>query len=136
LDDIRNALQDSQVVAGRFDVTLDGDRWIFRVIGALISARSRVTRVATGDQGIFVRRTVFEQLRGFPEIALMEDVAFSRTLKRTGNIACLKSRVITSARRWERDGLWATIFKMWCLKLLYLSGVSPRILKRYYGDAR
>ncbi len=135
-EDIRNALRDPRIVAGRFDVALDGNRWFFRVIGALISMRSRLSQVATGDQGVFVRKIIFQQLGGFPDIPLMEDIALSRMLKRKGKIACLRSRVITSARRWEREGLWSTIVRMWWLKLLYLCGISPHALKRYYDDAR
>jgi rSAM/selenodomain-associated transferase 2 len=136
IDDIRGALRNPQCVGGRFDVQLDGVHWMLGVIGAMISMRSRMSRVATGDQGIFVRRGIFAELGGYPDIPLMEDVAFSRALKRRGAVACLRSRVITSARRWEKQGIWRTILKMWLLKLLYLVGVSPVRLKRYYGDAR
>jgi rSAM/selenodomain-associated transferase 2 len=136
LDDIRVALRNPQCIGGRFDVQLDGVHWMLGVIGAIISLRSRMSRVATGDQGIFVRRGVFAELGGYPDIPLMEDVAFSRALKRRGAVACLRSRVITSARRWEKEGIWRTILRMWLLKLLYLVGVSPVRLKRYYGDAR
>ena len=135
-DDIRAALGNPQCVGGRFDVQLDGSYWLLDVIGAMISLRSRMSRVATGDQGIFVRREIFAELGGYPDIPLMEDVAFSRALKRRGAVACLRSRVITSARRWEKEGIWRTILKMWTLKSLYLLGVSPVRLKRYYGDAR
>ena len=134
--DIRGALEDPQCIGGRFDVRLEGDRWMLRVIGAMISLRSRMTKIATGDQAIFVRRDVFGAIGGYPDIPLMEDIAFSRTLRRTGKVACLKSRVITSARRWEAEGVWRTIFKMWTLKLLYLTGVSPEKLKRYYANTR
>jgi hypothetical protein len=109
---------------------------MFKWIGALISFRSRLSKVATGDQGIFVRRDVFAELGGYPDLPLMEDIAFSRALKRKGKIASLRSHVMTSARRWEAEGVWRTIFKMWWLKALYLLGVSPLRLKRYYGDAR
>jgi rSAM/selenodomain-associated transferase 2 len=136
IDDIRGALRNPQCVGGRFDVQLDGVHWMLGVIGAMISMRSRMSRVATGDQGIFVRRGIFAELGGYPDIPLMEDVAFSRALKRRGAVACLRSRVITSARRWEKQGIWRTILRMWLLKLLYLVGVSPVRLKRYYGDAR
>jgi len=136
LDDVCTALSDPQYVGGRFDVELDKDRWMLRVVGRLISLRSRLTKVATGDQAIFVRREVFESIGGYPDIPLMEDVALSRALKRAGRVACLRSRVITSARRWQMEGLWRTIVKMWTLKLLYLMGVSPLRLKRFYGDAR
>jgi len=136
IDDIRGALRNPKCVGGRFDVQLDGVHWMLGVIGAMISMRSRMSRVATGDQGIFVRRGIFAELGGYPDIPLMEDVAFSRALKRRGAVACLRSRVITSARRWEKQGIWRTILRMWLLKLLYLVGVSPVRLKRYYGDAR
>jgi rSAM/selenodomain-associated transferase 2 len=136
LDDIRAAMDDRRCPGGRFDVKLDGDHWMLKVIGAMISLRSRVTKIATGDQAIFVRRDVFEAIGGYPEIPLMEDVAFSRALRRMGRVACLHSRVITSARRWEAEGVWRTILKMWTLKSLYLLGVSPFRLKRYYADGR
>jgi len=136
LDDIRAALRDPHCVGGRFDIKLDTDLWMLRVIGKMISLRSRLTKVATGDQAIFVRRDIFEQIGGYPDIPLMEDVALSRALKRAGKVACLRSRVITSARRWEMEGVWHTIVKMWTLKSLYLLGISPSRLKRYYGDAR
>jgi rSAM/selenodomain-associated transferase 2 len=135
-DDIRLALGDSRYVGGRFDVELAGEYWMLKVIGAMINYRSRLSRVSTGDQAIFVRHVVFQQIGGYPDIPLMEDVAFCRMLRRTGEIACLKSRVMTSARRWEMDGVWRTILRMWALKLLYLAGVSPNRLKQYYADAR
>jgi rSAM/selenodomain-associated transferase 2 len=134
--DIRGALKDPQCLGGRFDVRLDGDHWMLKIIGAMISLRSRTTKIATGDQAIFVRRDIFEAIGGFPDIPLMEDIAFSRALRRAGKVACLKSRVITSARRWETEGMWKTILKMWTLKSLYVLGVSPFRLKRYYADGR
>ena len=109
---------------------------MLKIVGALINYRSRATKVGTGDQALFVRREVFEQMGGFPDIPLMEDIAFCRTLKRIGGVACLRSRVITSARRWESDGVWRTIFKMWSLKACYLAGVSAARLKRFYADRR
>ena len=109
---------------------------MFKIISALINYRSRATRVATGDQALFVRREVFERMGGFPDIPLMEDIAFCRQLKRFGDIACLRSRVVTSARRWEVDGVWRTIFRMWTLKSLYLAGVAPARLKDFYADTR
>ena len=134
--DIVAALEDARYLGGRFDVELDGDHWLLKVVGAMINQRSRITQVGTGDQAIFVRREVFARMGGFPDIPLMEDIAFGRVLKRLGGIACLRSRVVTSARRWESEGVWRTIIKMWTLKLLYLAGVSPVTLKRFYADAR
>lgn len=134
--DIRECMADARCAGGRFDIRLDSTRPLLRLVGRMISLRSRLTRVATGDQAIFVRRAVFERLGGFPEIPLMEDVAFSRALKKEGSIACLRARVTSSARRWEQHGPVRTILLMWVLKLLYLTGVPPTRLKRLYGEAR
>ncbi|MBM4298782.1 MAG: glycosyltransferase, partial [Deltaproteobacteria bacterium] len=134
--DIRKAMSDPACVGGRFDVQLDGNKAMLRVVEKMISLRSRISKVGTGDQAIFIRREVFNKIGGFQEIPLMEDIALSRAMKRAGKVACLRSRVITSARRWEMEGVWRTIFKMWTLKSLYLMGVSPVRLKRFYGDGR
>jgi rSAM/selenodomain-associated transferase 2 len=136
LNDIAAALSDSRYLGGRFDVELEGTHWMLKIIGALINYRSRATKIATGDQALFVRRDIFDHVGGYQEIALMEDIALCRTLKRLGRLACLRSRVVTSARRWERDGVWRTILKMWTLKLCYLAGISPVRLKQYYADTR
>ena len=136
LHDISAALSDARFLGGRFDVELDGEHWVLPLVGRMISYRSRISKVGTGDQGIFVRRAVFERMHGFEDIPLMEDIAFCRTLKRMGEVACLRSRVVTSARRWEVDGVWRTIFRMWTIKLLYLAGVSPARLKQFYADTR
>ena len=98
-----------------------------------MNLRSRATGIATGDQAIFVRRDAFA---GFPEIALMEDIAFSRAMKRRGRPACLRERVSTSGRRWEARGVLRTIVLMWRLRLLYALGVAPQRLAREYADQR
>jgi rSAM/selenodomain-associated transferase 2 len=134
--DIEAAMDDPAVVGGRFDVALDAPGPVYRIIGLLISQRSRLSRTGTGDQAIFVRRRVFESLGGFPEIDICEDLDFTRRLKRAGAVACLRSRVTTSARRWQHGGLARTIFRMWTIRLLYLLGVSPARLHRWYADVR
>jgi rSAM/selenodomain-associated transferase 2 len=136
LSDITAALRDPDCPGGRFDVEIDGSHWMLKLVAVLINQRSRLTRVATGDQAIFVRRSVFQSIGGFQDVPLMEDIAFCRALKHIGPIACLRSRVITSGRRWESDGVWRTIFTMWMLKLCYWAGVSPQRLKKYYADTR
>ena len=136
LSDIAGAMADPLQVGGRFDIVLDGKHWMLPLVGRLISYRSRLSKVATGDQALFARREVFQRIGGFEDIPLMEDIAFCRALKRQGAVACLRSRVVTSARRWEADGVWRTIFRMWMLKLLYLTGVSPARLKQFYADTR
>ena len=130
---IARALADPSVVGGRFDVRFTSPRWPFRMIAALMNWRSRWSGIATGDQGIFVRRGAFEALGGYPDIPLMEDIELTRRLKRLGHIACLDARVTTSSRKWEREGIARTILLMWTLRLLYFFGVSPaRLVVWYY----
>ncbi len=133
---IQEVLFDPQVVGGRFDIRLDRAGWLYGLVAILVNFRSRLTKVATGDQAIFVRREVFERIGGFSEISLMEDVEFSKSLKRLGKIACLRKKVVTSARRWERHGPLKTILLMWRLRFLYFIGVSPDRLRSYYVDIR
>ncbi|HET9340097.1 MAG TPA: TIGR04283 family arsenosugar biosynthesis glycosyltransferase [Casimicrobiaceae bacterium] len=122
---------------GRFDVAIDGrSRWL-PVVAAAMNLRSRLTGIATGDQGMFVERALFSRVGGFPPIALMEDLALSRTLKRAaGRPACVSSRVHTSGRRWDRDGALSTIVLMWRLRAAWALGVDPSSLARRYGRRR
>jgi len=114
---------------GRFDVTIEGAHPLLRLVAWAMNARSRLTGIATGDQAIFVRREAFE---GFPEVPLMEDIAFSKAMKRKGRPACLRVRVQTSGRRWEKRGVLATIVLMWRLRLAYALGADPaRLAERY-----
>ena len=134
--DIASALSDSAAVGGRFDVELDDRAIPYRIIGAMISLRSRLSRTGTGDQAIFVRRAIFDRLGGFLELELCEDLEFSRRMKRAGRVACLRARVTTSARRWNRDGVVRTVVRMWLIRAMYLLGVPPARLKRMYSDTR
>jgi rSAM/selenodomain-associated transferase 2 len=117
---------------GRFEVRLSGSRPVYRVIERMMNLRSRLTGMVTGDQGMFVRRDLFEQVGGFPEIALMEDLAISKRLGGIARPACIRSRVVTSCRRWERDGVWRTIGLMWFLRAAYFFGADPDRLARLY----
>jgi rSAM/selenodomain-associated transferase 2 len=124
---------DGDAVAGRFDLALDAPGLAFRVIEAAINLRSRCTRVFTGDQGLFVRREVFDELGGYPDVPLLEDLALSIALKRRGKIACLRQRLRTSARRWQDGGVVRTVLLMWRIRALYFVGVSPERLARLYA---
>lgn len=123
-------------VGGRFDVRLEPSSPLLWLTGELINLRSRLSRMSTGDQAMFVRRDVFERLGGFADIPLMEDLELSLRLKRSGPVACLRQRVATSSRRWRRHGIGRTILTMWSLRFLYFLGVSPTTLRRYYDNAR
>ena len=117
---------------GRFDVTLSGSHPLLRVAGAMMNLRSRVTGVATGDQGIFVTRSLFEAAGRFPEIALMEDVALTKKLKAFGRPLTLRHRLTVSARRWEKHGVLRTILLMWRLRFHYWRGADPDKLAARY----
>lgn len=118
---------------GRFDVTLGGRARVLKLVAAMMNLRSRLTGIATGDQGIFVTRAAFETAGGFAPIPLMEDIALSRTMKRVaGRPACLATRIETSGRRWDAQGPWRTIFRMWGLRLAYALGADPVRLARHY----
>lgn len=121
---------------GRFDVALSGSHWMFRVIERAINVRSRLTGIATGDQALFVSRELFQQLGGFAEIPLMEDVELCRRLRRMSAPLCIKQRVKTSSRRWEQGGIVRTILLMWELRLRFFLGASPTELAARYSPFR
>lgn len=118
---------------GRFDVRILGAHPLLSVVAALMNLRSRVTGIATGDQAMFVDAATFRRLGGFPAIALMEDIALSKALKRVSPPVCLKARVSTSGRRWDNNGFWRTVALMWRLRLAYFCGADPADLARAYG---
>jgi len=122
---------------GRFDVRLSGGHPLLRVIEAFMNWRSRLTGVATGDQCMFVTRTLFEAAGRFPLIALMEDVAFAKRLKQFGAPLCLRHRVTVSSRRWEKQGMLRTVIFMWYLRLAFWLGADPeKLASRYVSHKR
>ena len=133
---IESALADQRIVGGRFDVRFDRPSIWGAIISKMMNWRSRLSSIATGDQALFVRRPIFEQMGGFADLPLMEDIDFSRRLKRMGTTAALTSTVTTSFRRWEQQGPLQTILLMWGLRLLYWMGVSTHTLHRWYRLAR
>jgi rSAM/selenodomain-associated transferase 2 len=118
---------------GRFDVSIAGQHRLLAVVARLMNLRSRATGIATGDQAIFVKREAFVAAGGFPAIALMEDIALCKCLKRVGPPLCLTERVVTSGRRWETQGVLRTIVLMWRLRLEYFFGADPALLAKRYG---
>lgn len=129
--DITSAVR--QAAWGRFDVRLDSSAWMLKVVSQMINWRSRLSGIATGDQAIFIKKPLFEQLGGYPQQPLMEDIELCKRLKAIGKPACLRSKVITSARRWQQYGTWRTIGLMWHLRFDYWRGVSAdNIKQRYY----
>jgi len=133
---VLEALGSTRHVWGRFDVRINGRPTMLRLIAAMMNLRSRLTGIATGDQAIFCRRTAFDAVGGFPSQPLMEDVEISKRLRRLGPPACLRARVTTSGRRWERHGVARTVLLMWRLRLAYFLGVDATRLVRHYPRHR
>jgi len=132
ISDIPPCLSNNQCW-GRFNVKLSGQNFLFRVIEFFMNVRSCITGIVTGDQCLVVSKELFNRINGFPEIALMEDIAISRLLKKISRPICIKSFVITSSRKWEENGIIRTILLMWWLRICYFFGVSPKYLvKKYY----
>ncbi len=136
IESISEAMQRAEW--GRFDVQIDSRQLMLKLVSQMINWRSKLSGIATGDQAIFISQSLFEQIGGYPNQALMEDVELckqlkSMQLKGIAKPACLKSQVITSARRWQQHGTWRTILLMWHLRFDYWRGVSAdNIKQRYY----
>ena len=135
LNNIRRSIENG-FVGGSFELQLDTSRALFRIVGFMITLRSRLAGVSTGDQGMFVTRAAFDELAGFTEQPIFEDVDMSLRLQRVGRVCQLHSSVLTSSRRWDTQGAYRTVLRMWILRALYYAGVNPKRLVQYYGDAR
>ena len=133
---IEQAMADPSTVGGRFDVQFQTDHGYAWVISRMMNWRSRWSGIATGDQAIFVRRAIFQQLSGFADIPIMEDIELTTRLKRLGRLAALPCKVTTSFRRWDQHGLLRTILRMWILRFLYWCGMNPRTLQHFYEPVR
>jgi rSAM/selenodomain-associated transferase 2 len=132
---IIDCLASRSKVWGRFDVSLSGRSPIFRLIEFMMNQRSCITGIATGDQGIFMLRYAFDQVDGFTDIPLMEDIAMSTRLKGIKPPACIEQKLIVSSRKWEENGIIKTVLLMWWLRLAYFFGASPGYLaKQYYSS--
>jgi rSAM/selenodomain-associated transferase 2 len=129
---VREALATGVHRWGRFDVCIRGRHWMLPVVATMMNLRSRLSGVATGDQSIFVCRSIFDAVGGFADQPLMEDIALSKRLRGISRPACITHQVITSGRRWETRGVWRTMVLMWRLRWNYWRGVAPELLARAY----
>lgn len=133
LDQILATCKRENVIVGAFSLGIDSGKIIYRLIEAAVSLRSRFTKIPYGDQAIFLKKEIFFQLGGFKDIPLMEDVEFMQRVKKTeGIISILPAKVRTSARRWEKEGAVVCTLRNWMLITLYLLGVSPERLAKFY----
>jgi len=118
---------------GRFDIQLSGEHFMLKVIARMMNWRSCLTGIATGDQVIFVTKEAFAAVGHYPEIALMEDIALSKALKKISPPICINAKVTSSGRRWELSGIYRTILLMWVLRLRYFFGADPQLLAQLYS---
>ena len=135
LDAIAEAVQQGYD-GGCLTQQIQGGQFLFRTMELSGNMRARWLHIFYGDQGIFVKRRLFQTLGGFPTLPLFEDVAFTRSLRREGRTVVLRHHVYTSARRWERGGILKECLRNWSLLGLYALGVSPWRLARFYPDVR
>lgn len=136
-DIIREVLSDNSVSAGAFDIRIASPELRFRVIEAGANLRSRSTSIPYGDQGMFMKKNCFEKVGGFPDLPIMEDIEISRKLRNAGKIVFVKPPLMTSARRWLKEGSLYTTLRDWVLVMLYyLMRAAPEKLKAYYKDIR
>ncbi len=133
---IAQSLADPKVVGGRFRLGLSEDRWAFRVIASLSTLRSRCLGISYGDQGIYVWRSVFQRVGGFPLLQIFEDSEFCSAVSRLGRFVMVDARVCSSTRRWRRWGIFQTVIWMWALRVLYACSVSDARLSRWYRHVR
>jgi len=129
---IINAVTTGTSTWGRFDVRLSGKQKLLRVVEKMMNLRSRLTGIATGDQGIFISRKLFEQAGGYPDQKIMEDIALCKELKKYQSPVSLREKMVTSSRRWEKNGVVRTILLMWILRTAYCFGVpADKLALRY-----
>jgi len=133
LQKISALMNKGDVVGGAFDLGIDSERAVFRIIETAAALRSRVLRIPYGDQAIFIRKDYFHAMGGFKEIPLMEDVELMRRIRKAGDrIGIIREKVKTSPRRWEKEGVLYCTLRNWALISLYFLGVSPERLARFY----
>jgi len=130
---IFSAMDDEKTVAGAFDLGVASERAVFRITERYVALRTRLTRIPFGDQAIFLRRDFFNKLGGYSDIPLMEDIDLMKRIRKSGDrIVIIPEKVLTSARRWEREGILYCTCRNWLLQILYSLGVSPMRLARWY----
>jgi len=136
LEEAERCLEARGVVAGCFQMTVDGPGLLYRMIGVSATLRVRLAGLPYGDQGLFLRRDLFEELGGFPAVRLMEDLLFSRRLRRLGRIVVASQRIFVSPRRWRSAGILRQTLRNWTLTALAAGGIHPDKLASYYPAVR
>ena len=128
---ILNGLSSNGIVGGAFEYTLDGKGFLYRWTELTSNFKDRLFKLCCGDMGIFVARNIFEQMGGYKEIPLMEDMDFCKRLKKMGESVILPQRINTSARRWKEEGKVKNLVRNWLLQFGWAVGVQPGILAKW-----
>ena len=136
LDAIRESLRDDHMVGGAFRLSIDSSHWGLRLVSFGANLRTALSRIPYGDQGIFVRKKVFDRMGGFQDLPFMEELDFFRRLKKEGKVSLLRERIRTSPRRWYREGILKVTLRNQVFLALYYFGVSPHRLVRWYQALR
>ncbi|MBC8282819.1 MAG: TIGR04283 family arsenosugar biosynthesis glycosyltransferase [Nitrospinae bacterium] len=131
-----NSMKNAEEIGGAFSLLIDSDRWALQVINRFANLRSKYLGRAYGDQGFFVKKHVFQQMNGFTEFPICEDLDFYKRLKKRGPVILLKEKVLTSPRRWINEGIWFTTFRNILIATLFELGFPPRILTKWYQVIR
>ncbi len=129
---ITNTLRQPNAIAGAFELAIDSPRKSLRFIEALVKLRAHIFSLPYGDQALFMKRSTFNKVGGFPNLAIMEDFALVKQLKHQGKIAIAPAAVTTSSRRWDKLGVWRTTFINQLMIIGYYLGISPDKLRKFY----
>jgi len=130
------AMKKPEVLGGAFSLLIDSDRWALQIINQFANLRSRYLGRAYGDQAFFVKKHVFQEMKGFTEFPICEDLDFYKRLKFLGPVVLLKEEVLTSPRRWVNEGIWFTTIRNILIATLFELGFPPRILTKWYQTIR
>jgi rSAM/selenodomain-associated transferase 2 len=131
-----HSLKSSEKIGGAFSLCIDSDKWSLRLITRLANLRSKFFGMAYGDQAFFVKNSTFQQMNGFAEFPICEDIDFFKRLRKLGPVILLKEKSLTSPRRWIKEGIWFTTLRNILITILFELGFPPRILTKWYQAIR
>jgi rSAM/selenodomain-associated transferase 2 len=131
-----HSLGSSEKIGGAFSLYIDSDKWSLRLITRLANLRSKYFGMAYGDQAFFVKNSTFQQMNGFAELPICEDIDFFKRLRKLGPVILLKEKALTSSRRWLEEGVWFTTIRNILIAILFILGFPPRVLTKWYQAIR
>jgi rSAM/selenodomain-associated transferase 2 len=131
-----HSLRSSEKIGGAFSLYIDSNKWSLRLITWLANLRSKYFGMAYGDQAFFVKNSTFQQMNGFAELPICEDIEFFKRLRKFGPVILLKEKAFTSSRRWLKEGVWFTTLRNILIATLFKLGFPPRILTKWYQAIR